>query len=218
MFGPNHGALGLSFTVVRALEFVSLVSIIGITANFISEIVGANAVPPSVLVGTLSVVCPDLFLPERSFQALTDNSGIKMCISVLYVVLTYILYHDNNLPFLLSTAVDGLLLIAVVVVAVTVGKPLSYVNCPKIGDRTGNFSSVYHAALNMGQNLNKVGAKVDYFGWVGTTKSTCYQMKAVWGLSIALCILFAFSAICTVCLWRRTKAKDAPTAPKSVEA
>ena len=109
-----------------------------------------------------------------------------MCISVLYVVLTYILYHDNNLPFLLSTAVDGLLLIAVIVVAVTVGKPLSYVNCPKIGDRAGNFSSVYHAALNMGQNLNKVGAKVDYFGWVGTTKSTCFQMKAVWGLSIAL--------------------------------
>lgn len=57
MFGPNHGALGTSFTVVRALQVVSLIGIIGMTANFISEIVQANAVPPAVLVGTLSVVC-----------------------------------------------------------------------------------------------------------------------------------------------------------------
>lgn len=60
MFGPNYGALGTSFTVVRGLQAISLIAIIGMTANFISEMVQANSKPPVVLVGTLSVVCPFL--------------------------------------------------------------------------------------------------------------------------------------------------------------
>ena len=53
---PNHGALGATFTVVRGMQAVSLIAIIGMTANFISEMVSANNTPPNVLVGTLSVV------------------------------------------------------------------------------------------------------------------------------------------------------------------
>jgi hypothetical protein len=33
-----------------------MIAIIGMTANFISEIVSANVAPPNVLIGTLSVV------------------------------------------------------------------------------------------------------------------------------------------------------------------
>ncbi len=56
MPGPNHGALGLSWVAVRGLQVVSLLAIIGMTANFISEMVQARNTPPNVLVGTLSVV------------------------------------------------------------------------------------------------------------------------------------------------------------------
>lgn len=193
---------------------------------------------------------PSIQLSHQHPNHLIRLRSRQTCISVLYCVITAILYYDSILPFLMSTAVDGLLLIAVIVVAVTVGKPLSYVDCQRVGDRSGNWNSAYHVALNMGQNLNKVGARLDYYSWVGTTKVTCYQMKAIWGLSIALwyvvafriicgrfrwggggggekgsggltvgvhfrSILFSFSAICTVCLWRRTK----PSAePKTVEA
>lgn len=64
MQGPGFGALGASFTVMRGLQVVSLISIIGMTANFISEMVSSNQNPPSVLVGTLSVVSNHLFVPR----------------------------------------------------------------------------------------------------------------------------------------------------------
>lgn len=46
----------MTFTVMRGMQAVSLISIIGMTANFIADMVANNTVPPSVLVGTLSVV------------------------------------------------------------------------------------------------------------------------------------------------------------------
>lgn len=182
----------MAFTAVRGMQALALITIIGMTANFISEMVQSSESPPHVLVGTLSVTC----------------------IAVLYVVLTYILYYDGILPFLISTGLDGALLIAVIVVAVTVGKPMSFMNCNAIGAQTGNVDSVYDFNANLGRNLNKAADKIVYYNWAGANKKTCLEMKAIWGLSIALCILFAFSGICGICLWRRTKA--APP-PKSVE-
>jgi len=175
MQGPNFGALGATFTVVRGMQAISLISIIGMTANFIAEMIAVEQAPPNVLVGTLSVTC----------------------IAVLYCAITYILYFDSLLPFLINCGMDGLLLIAVIVVAVTIGKPLSYLNCaalPGSGDASSFLDSV-------GQNMSKI----NYWVWAGASKSTCYEMKAIWGLSIALCILFAFSSIVSVCLWRHQK-------------
>ena len=56
MAGPNHGALAATFKIVRVLQAICLIAIIGMTANFIAEMVGENTTPPSVLIGTLSVV------------------------------------------------------------------------------------------------------------------------------------------------------------------
>jgi len=56
MPAPNDGALGATFTVMRGMQVVCLIAIIGMTANFVSQIVAVNNTPPSVLVGTLSVV------------------------------------------------------------------------------------------------------------------------------------------------------------------
>lgn len=174
MPAPTFGALGATFTVVRGMQAVSLIAIIGMTANFISEMVGANSTPPNVLVGTLSVTC----------------------IAVLYCAITYILYYDSQLPFLISTGLDTLLLIAVIVVAITIGKPLSYLNCAALSKDGGNTNAfVSSVAQNMG--------KVDYYIWAGADSTTCYETKAIWGLSIALCILFAFSCIVSACLWKR---------------
>ncbi|KAI9815592.1 MAG: hypothetical protein M1832_005453 [Thelocarpon impressellum] len=184
MAGQKNGALGATFTVVRALQIVSLIAIIGMTANFIAEMVSSNRAPPNVLVGTLSVTC----------------------IAVLYCAITYILYLDAILPFLINLGTDAMCLIAVVVVAVTVGKPLSYMNCMTIGKATGNVDSAYDFAAGMGKNLNRDSGKVNYYGWAGANKATCLEMKSIWGLSIALCILFTFSMMCSLCLWRRSKA------------
>ena len=57
MAGPDYGALGATFKIVRILQAVCMIAVIGMTANFVSEIVSSNQTAPQVLVGTLSVVC-----------------------------------------------------------------------------------------------------------------------------------------------------------------
>lgn len=57
MAGSEYGALGGTFKIVRMLQAMSLIAIIGMTANFISEMVASNNSAPNVLIGTLSVVC-----------------------------------------------------------------------------------------------------------------------------------------------------------------
>jgi hypothetical protein len=93
---------------------------------------------------------------------------------------------DDALPFLINSGMDGMLLIAVIVVAVTVGKPLSYLNCQTIGKLSGDVSSAYAFTSALGNSLDKEGGQINYSHWIGATKSICLEMKSIWGLSIAL--------------------------------
>lgn len=62
---PALGALGLTFTAMRGMQAIALITIIGLTSNFISEMVAASYEAPSALVGTLVVVSQgDLFEPQ----------------------------------------------------------------------------------------------------------------------------------------------------------
>jgi hypothetical protein len=48
---------------------------------------------------------------------------------------------------------------------------------------------------------------VDYKNWIqGGTPSDCMMMKAVWGFGIALTILFVFSAVMVMFIWKAEKA------------
>lgn len=55
---PDYGALPLakSFLYVRGLSLVAMVGIVGLTANFVSEIVSTSVSPPKEIVATLSIV------------------------------------------------------------------------------------------------------------------------------------------------------------------
>ena len=119
---------------------------------------------------------------------------MQTCIAVLYCAITFILFMDGILPFLINTAMDGMLLIAVIVVAVTVGKPLSYLDCKVIGQVSGASSSAYAFTAALGSSLDQNGGKIDYNHWIGGTKSTCLEMKSIWGLSIALWYVHVFWA------------------------
>ena len=100
-------------------------------------------------------------------------------------MITFILFLDNILPFLITTAIDSLLLIALIVVAVTVGEPLSYLNCQAIGS-ADNMGSAYDFTMSLGNSINQNGGQIDYSTWVGMTKPICFETKSIWGLSIAL--------------------------------
>jgi len=175
MPGAQYGALGHLFTAARAVQMICLIAIIGMASNFIAEIVAVQQAPHSVLIGTLTVTC----------------------IAALYIIITYILYFDNQLSFLLSTGVDSLLLIALIVIAVKTGMPISYLHCSQLSS-TGSTSDFVESVKDNMKSTN-------YWVWVGASKATCYEMKSIWGLSIVLCILFFMTAVATVCMWRRQK-------------
>ncbi|KAI0879810.1 uncharacterized protein GGS22DRAFT_198849 [Annulohypoxylon maeteangense] len=189
---PQLGALGVTFTGFRAMQFVSLVAIIGMTSNFINDIVTSNRDMPDVLVGTLSVAS----------------------IATLYVSISYILYYDGLLPLLIAGGIDFALLVASIVVAVTIGKPLSMLKCqllPQPAETTPTFT------LSISTRDASAATKYNnYLALITTDQPHCYEIKAVWGLSIALCVLFAFSGVVCVGLWRRIKSSGAD-APKDIE-
>jgi len=174
--------MGVTYTAMRAMQFASLITVIGLVSYFINEITTASRAPPSELVGTLTV-------------AVT---------AVIYVVITYILYYDTMLPLLLTAILDGLLLIASIVVASLLGKPLSSLNCAPIpvADRD-DLTRFWATATYPIPNAVVLTKTLPYTTFVAVDGTTCYQIKAVWGFSIALCVLFAFSSLVCVGLWHR---------------
>ncbi|KAG2413954.1 hypothetical protein HFD88_003145 [Aspergillus terreus] len=185
---PKHGALGATFQIARLTQACCLITIIGLTANFIAEIVDNNAKPPGVFIGTITVTC----------------------IAVIYCIITAILFQDDILPCLPAAAADFLVLVAVIVVAVVIGKPLSYLKCDEIHDAaTGAGDSAYTFATHLDSYLAHLGGEVKYDSLIAATKGVCLEAKSIWGLSIALCIMFFFTVVCCVCLWRQKKAAAA---------
>lgn len=113
------------------------------------------------------------------------------------------------LPLLISTGADGLCLVAVIVVACVVGKPVSYLSCPALPDKGNTANFIRSLFLNLGRR--------DYFEWADPDKASCLELKAVWGLSICLCILYFISAVASACLWKRIEGDAGRPAPKDVE-
>jgi len=107
------------------------------------------------------------------------------------------------------TGLDGLILIAFIVIATTFGKPVSYTSCPAIGspEATVQAAKAQTASeLSALLSSRSVDSATWMFGeWAKATKSNCYQTKAVWGLTIALCLLFASSMFLLPSLWFKNK-------------
>lgn len=110
----------------------------------------------------------------------------QVCIAVLYCVITVILFLDNILPHLVSTGIDGLFLIALVVVAVIIGRPVSYLNCHDLSHSLGVSSSATAFTSALASGISTTGGPINFTDFIGTSKATCYEVKSIWGLSIAL--------------------------------
>ncbi|KAF1846296.1 uncharacterized protein K460DRAFT_386585 [Cucurbitaria berberidis CBS 394.84] len=193
---PSYGAMPLSkmFLMVRVLQAICMIIVIGITSNFVQMIVTTGVEPPKEFVGTLSVTC----------------------IATLYIMVSVGYYWSHaNLGLLVMTGVDSLLLIAFIVCAVTLGKPMSFLNCYVIGKSSKEVDAQYAYAFvtAAAQNLNTSGAGLDLRHWAGVTRTNCFQAKTVWGMAIALCILFTVSCTLLPTLWYKNK----KPAPKTVE-
>jgi hypothetical protein len=53
---PELGALGVAYTAMRAMQVVALITMIGLSGNFVSETVDAGYYAPAPLVGALVIV------------------------------------------------------------------------------------------------------------------------------------------------------------------
>jgi hypothetical protein len=126
------------------------------------------------------------------------------------VVITYILYYDNMLPWLFTAILDGALLIASIVVAALIGKPLSMLNCAALPAQTS--ASLTTTSLSSGVRATAITKTLNYFTFVAVDKPTCLEIKAVWGLAISLCVLLAFSSLVCIGLWQRVRREGATTA------
>lgn len=118
---------------------------------------------------------------------------VQTCIATLYIMISIAFFWSGaNLGLLVMSGIDSLLLIAFIVVAVTVGKPVSYLNCYVIGKASAEVDAAYAFAFttSVKNNLNTMGDKLSLSHWAGVTKSNCFQAKTVWGLGIALWYVF----------------------------
>ncbi|KAI0596547.1 hypothetical protein F4775DRAFT_594231 [Biscogniauxia sp. FL1348] len=170
---PQLGALGVTFTALRAMQFASLIAIVGLTSNFIAELASSQRETPDVLIGTLTVAS----------------------IATLYVAISYILYYDGLLPLLLASGMDTCLLVASIVVAVTIGKPLSLLNCDVLPDPSSSSADEIFTVSISTSRRSALTKYNTYLSLITTDKPHCYEVKAVWGFAIALCVLFAFSGL-----------------------
>ena len=114
------------------------------------------------------------------------NLQWQTCIALIYCIITGILYFDNILPFLACAAMDLLVLVGMIVVAVVMGKPLSYLSCSSLASLGDNDATVYAFSSKLDSVLATINKKIDYASWIGASKTICLETKAIWGLSIAL--------------------------------
>ncbi|KAI3324626.1 hypothetical protein HD806DRAFT_534092 [Xylariaceae sp. AK1471] len=173
---PQLGALGVTFTALRGLQFVSLVTVVGLTANFINEFASSQREVPDVLVGTVIVTS----------------------ISTLYVAISYILYYDGMLPLLVAGGIDLSLLVGMIVVAVTIGKPLSMLQCELL-PQPASPTATFVTSITTRSYASAAAKYNSYLALITTDQPHCYEIKAVWGLGIALSVLFSFSALVCGC-------------------
>jgi len=105
---------------------------------------------------------------------------------------------------------DFLIFIAFVVVSVSIGRPVSYLNCYH---RFDNLSGDVLKGLQ--ENWNDQGSTINLSFWSGMNKSNCFETKAIWGFCIALTVLYATTAMLLPTL--HFKAKKAGGFIKTVE-
>lgn len=104
-------------------------------------------------------------------------------------------------------AADFLLLLAFIIVSVILGRPLSFLNCLAIANKNSAANAQSAAAFTqaLGQNLGESGARLGLGSWAGSTRVNCYETKAIWGLCIALSVLYFCSGCVLPTLWLRAR-------------
>lgn len=71
----RHGILGDSYQFLRVAQFITLVIIIGLSANFVAKMIEAKANPPSLVVAILSLVSHSSFSSVTTLHKYSYTNG-----------------------------------------------------------------------------------------------------------------------------------------------
>ncbi|SMR41423.1 unnamed protein product [Zymoseptoria tritici ST99CH_1E4] len=178
---PEYNAppLARTFVLIRTLSVLVLLAIVGITANFVSQIVASNISPPREIVATLTITS----------------------LATLYTLLTLPLFLSPASRSLLTmTVLDALLLLAFIALSVLLGRPLSFLSCYSISSSRSSMASA--AAFAQALAADK---PLDFGVWAEGSRATCWEVKIIWGLGIAESVLFAGSVVLLPVLWGKQR-------------
>lgn len=138
----------------------------------------------------------------------SELTSCQTCLAALYCLISIpFFYARANLGLFIMAGLDAALLLAFVVVSVVLGRPLSFLNCMAVanGDAAANAESASAFTQSLTSNLGKSGSTLGLENWAGSTRLNCFETKAIWGLSIALCILFTCSSLLLPTLFFKSK-------------
>lgn len=209
---PDYGAapLAKTFMLTRGLALIAMICIVGLTANFVSEIVSQGVDPPREVVATLAIVCR-----LRSLSQVLSLTTLQTCLAALYCLISIpFFYARANLGLFIMAGIDAGLCLAFVIVAVVLGRPLSFLNCAIVNnaDAAASAQSASAFAQSLASNGGKSSGILGLGNWAGTSKVNCYETKALWGLCISMCILFTCSSLILPTLWLKAKRAGVPAA------
>jgi hypothetical protein len=122
------------------------------------------------------------------------------------------------LPLLVAGGIDLALLVGMIVVAATIGKPLSMLQCELLPESASSATATFVTSITYRSYASAAAKYNSYLALITTDQPHCYEIKAIWGLGIALSVLFSFSVLVCVGLWHRIRRANAAAAPpKDVE-
>lgn len=115
---------------------------------------------------------------------------------VVYSAITFILYRMDKLRLIILVVGDVLCSGCNVIVAALIGIRLRHANCHSLNntDNKAEFLQVLYQQSGVRQ-----------FEIMNADRATCIQTKAVWGLVLSLCILFAATSMQSMGLAHRQR-------------
>jgi hypothetical protein len=131
----------------------------------------------------------------------------KTSLATLYTLLSLPLFYSSaSTTLLILTALDALLLLAFTIVSVLLGRPISHLNCRAIRSASAASSAESAWAFAMALASGRDGSAVmGLTGWAGSGRAECFQTKAVWGLGVACCVLFATTSVVLPVMWWKAR-------------
>lgn len=164
----DHGYYGYAFVGARPCQIIALAALVGLAGHFVAQDMHAHLDVPGPVTGTI----------------------VTASTALLWTLVSATAYDDAHVPYVITAALDLLLLVPLIVVGVVLGRPLAGFSCSVLA-----AAAPENANDLLAISLTPSSTSSSYILFVGDNQTTCYAIMAAWGLVLALCVLFAVTSL-----------------------